>query len=102
MTHANVAPQPGTLLSRHTTSEGVVVWSRCACGRLRMDLVPYTPGTERLSASSCPRCAEPPTAAPEGPSSGHRGAPARGPDVPPAPNAPSTPRALRKINGCRA
>ncbi|MWK37761.1 hypothetical protein GEV43_29390 [Actinomadura sp. J1-007] len=85
MTHANVAPQAGTLLSRHTTSEGVVVWSRCACGRLRMDLVPYTPGTERLSASSCPRCATPLTAAPESSSRGLRGAPARSPDIPRGP-----------------
>ncbi|HWU06914.1 MAG TPA: hypothetical protein VN520_11110 [Streptomyces sp.] len=34
-----------TAVSRHATSEGVVVWNRCACGRLQMSLVPY--GVER-------------------------------------------------------
>ncbi|MFD7312772.1 hypothetical protein [Streptomyces sp. NPDC059883] len=30
-----------TVVSRHTTSEGVVVWTRCACGRLQMVLRPH-------------------------------------------------------------
>ncbi|QXJ20593.1 hypothetical protein AGRA3207_001330 [Actinomadura graeca] len=42
-------------LSRHLTSEGVVVWSRCACGRLRMDLVPHAAGRP-ISAGPCARC----------------------------------------------
>ncbi|GAA4212027.1 hypothetical protein [Actinocatenispora rupis] len=35
-------PEPGTctLESRHTTSEGVVAYVRCACGRLHRHLVP--------------------------------------------------------------
>jgi hypothetical protein len=34
-------PEPGTcrVESRHTTSEGVVVYVRCACGRLQRHLV---------------------------------------------------------------
>ncbi|WP_433336308.1 hypothetical protein [Spirillospora sp. CA-294931] len=51
--------QSNRMLSKHTTSEGVVVWSRCACGRLRMDLVPYGADGRRLAAGGgrCPRCA---------------------------------------------
>lgn len=35
-------PEPGTcrVESRHTTSEGVLVYVRCACGRLQRHLVP--------------------------------------------------------------
>lgn len=34
-------PEPGTcqVVSRHTTSEGVVVYTRCACGTLSRHLV---------------------------------------------------------------
>ncbi|MEU9020901.1 hypothetical protein [Actinomadura sp. NPDC048394] len=45
--------QRGRILSRHLTSDGVVVWSRCACGRLRMDLVPAAGGAG-LGAGPCP------------------------------------------------
>ncbi|WP_165967030.1 hypothetical protein [Actinomadura sp. 7K507] len=48
-----------TLVSRHLTSDGVVVWTRCACGRLRMDLVPNAGGTP-LTAGPCTRCASGP------------------------------------------
>ncbi|GAA0559510.1 MULTISPECIES: hypothetical protein [Actinomadura] len=47
--------QRNTTLSRHVTSEGIVVWTRCACGRLRMDLLP-TAGGAPLTAGPCPRC----------------------------------------------
>ncbi|MDL4774891.1 MULTISPECIES: hypothetical protein [Thermomonosporaceae] len=63
MTQANPLPASHTreaLISRHTTSDGVVVWSRCACGRLRMVRVPYSADGERLSAAArtrpCSRC----------------------------------------------
>ncbi|WP_344587094.1 hypothetical protein [Actinomadura vinacea] len=51
----------GKIVSSHPTSDGVVVWSRCACGRLRMTLVPYDPspdgGGRRLTAGArCPVC----------------------------------------------
>ncbi|WP_168221300.1 hypothetical protein [Actinomadura sp. WMMA1423] len=42
-----------TLVSRHLTSDGVVTWTRCACGRLRMDLVP-SGGGQGLAAGPCP------------------------------------------------
>ncbi|MFE2180989.1 hypothetical protein [Streptomyces sp. NPDC059455] len=49
-----------TIVSRHNTSEGVVVWSRCACGRLQMVLIPYGTGGKGLTAGGhgfqCPRC----------------------------------------------
>jgi DNA-directed RNA polymerase subunit RPC12/RpoP len=50
-----------TIVSRHTTSEGVVVWSRCAvCGRLQMALVPYGVDGKGLAAGGhdirCPHC----------------------------------------------
>lgn len=47
--------QRDTTLSRHVTSDGIVVWTRCACGRLRMDLVP-TAGAAPLTAGPCPHC----------------------------------------------
>ncbi|MFA1545566.1 hypothetical protein [Actinomadura chokoriensis] len=47
-----------TLVSRHLTSDGVVVWTRCACGRLRMDLVP-TAGAPGLTAGPCPHAHSP-------------------------------------------
>ncbi|MFC4052009.1 hypothetical protein ACFOY4_20155 [Actinomadura syzygii] len=48
--------EQNTILSRHLTSDGVVVWIRCACGRLRMDLVPNA-GGRPLTAGPCPHCA---------------------------------------------
>ncbi|WP_158581633.1 hypothetical protein [Actinomadura spongiicola] len=51
--------EQSTTLSRHHTSEGVVVWTRCGCGRLRMDLVP-TGGARPLTAGPCPHCEVPP------------------------------------------
>ncbi|MER7789840.1 hypothetical protein [Streptomyces sp. NPDC097640] len=39
-----------TIVSRHTTSKGVVVWSRCACGRLQMALVPFDIDGKGLAA----------------------------------------------------
>ncbi|WP_173390667.1 hypothetical protein [Actinomadura litoris] len=44
--------QRNSTLSRHVTSEGTVIWSRCACGRLRMDLVPHG-SAPRLTAGPC-------------------------------------------------
>ena len=38
------------IVSQHTTSDGVVVWSRCACGRLQMVLAPYRVDGKRLAA----------------------------------------------------
>ncbi|WP_396454030.1 hypothetical protein [Actinomadura sp.] len=32
------------MLSRHPTSEGVVTYTRCACGRLQMRVERYGPG----------------------------------------------------------
>ncbi|WP_067548090.1 hypothetical protein [Nocardia crassostreae] len=34
--------QPFETLSRHRTSEGVVTYTRCACGSVRMRLSPIT------------------------------------------------------------
>ncbi|WP_165959183.1 hypothetical protein [Actinomadura sp. KC345] len=48
-----------TVVSRHLTSDGVVVWTRCACGRLRMDLIPHEGGAS-LTAGPCPHCASAP------------------------------------------
>ncbi|WP_169513850.1 hypothetical protein [Actinomadura flavalba] len=45
------------ILSRHSTSEGTVVWSRCDCGRLHMVLVPYDTARRPLTAGTCPACA---------------------------------------------
>lgn len=50
-----------TLVSRHTTSEGVVVWMRCTrCGQPRMLLQPHAPSGGYLAAghhlSRCPNC----------------------------------------------
>lgn len=49
-----------TIVSQHTTSEGIVVWSRCACGRLQMVLVPYGIDGKGLAAGGhdiqCPHC----------------------------------------------
>ncbi|OLT00365.1 hypothetical protein BJF90_35840 [Pseudonocardia sp. CNS-004] len=30
------AAEPFEVVSRHVTSEGVITWSRCACGRLQV------------------------------------------------------------------
>lgn len=51
-----VMTQRNRTLSQHLTSDGLVVWSRCACGRLRMDLVPNAAGGKRLAAGPCARC----------------------------------------------
>ncbi|WP_169809308.1 hypothetical protein [Actinomadura chibensis] len=48
--------EQNTILSRHLTSDGVVVWVRCACGRLRMELLPNA-GGRPLTAGPCPHCA---------------------------------------------
>ncbi|QXJ20350.1 hypothetical protein AGRA3207_001044 [Actinomadura graeca] len=32
------------VLSRHLTSEGVVSYTRCACGEMQVRVQPYTPG----------------------------------------------------------
>ncbi|WP_181763769.1 hypothetical protein [Streptomyces albidus (ex Kaewkla and Franco 2022)] len=49
-----------TIVSLHTTSEGVVVWSRCSCGRLQMVLVPSGFDGKGLAAGGhdiqCPHC----------------------------------------------
>jgi hypothetical protein len=37
--------EPYETISRHVTSEGVVTYSRCACGEVRISLQPY--GEER-------------------------------------------------------
>jgi len=33
--------EPYEVVSRHVTSEGVVTYSRCACGEMRVGLRPY-------------------------------------------------------------
>ncbi|MEU1668139.1 hypothetical protein ABZ547_32100 [Streptomyces sparsogenes] len=49
-----------TIVSRHTTSEGIVVWSRCACGRLQMVLVPHGSDGRGLAAGGHDiRCTHP-------------------------------------------
>ncbi|RSN51604.1 hypothetical protein DMH08_30275 [Actinomadura sp. WAC 06369] len=53
ITQCSTEPRP-TIVSRHLTSDCLVVWTRCSCGRLRMDLVPDGPGESRLSAGPCP------------------------------------------------
>jgi hypothetical protein len=50
-----------TEVSRHRTSEGLVIWCRCtACGRLRALLVPDSPDTRPAAAGTrtlgCPGC----------------------------------------------
>jgi uncharacterized Zn finger protein len=37
------ASEPHEVLSRHVTSEGIVTYSRCACGEVRVGLQPYGP-----------------------------------------------------------
>ncbi|MFD7509830.1 hypothetical protein ACFV5N_10870 [Streptomyces sp. NPDC059853] len=39
-----------TVISRHLTSEGTVVWTRDAEGRPRMTLYPHTPGARPVTA----------------------------------------------------
>ncbi|WP_157406618.1 hypothetical protein [Actinomadura rubrobrunea] len=39
------------MLSRHLTSEGVVTYTRCACGEVQVRVQPFTPG--RVVAASC-------------------------------------------------
>ncbi|TDD71837.1 hypothetical protein [Actinomadura rubrisoli] len=48
------------VLSRHLTSEGVVSYTRCACGEVQVRVQPYGPG-EVVSAS---RGDNPPRGAP--------------------------------------
>ncbi|MBL1066977.1 hypothetical protein [Streptomyces sp. 7-21] len=55
-------PRPREL-SRHRVSGGLVVWSRCSCGRLRMAYAPDDPdpaGERPLTAGGgtpgCPDC----------------------------------------------
>lgn len=43
-----------TVLSRHLTSEGLVVYSLCGCGSVEMRLVPYHPDGPARSARSRP------------------------------------------------
>ena len=33
--------EPYEVISRHLTSDGVVTYSRCACGEVRVSLLPY-------------------------------------------------------------
>ena len=33
--------EPYEIVSRHVTSEGVVIYSRCACGEMQVRLQPY-------------------------------------------------------------
>jgi hypothetical protein len=33
--------EPYEVVSRHVTSEGIVTYSRCACGEMRVGLRPY-------------------------------------------------------------
>lgn len=40
------------VLSRHSTSEGVVAWIRCPCGALQARFRPYGQSFERVVASS--------------------------------------------------
>lgn len=54
--------QPFEVVSRHLTSEGLLVWTRCACGTLRAHLAgmpgpPVTavrPGQPQWAARTCP------------------------------------------------
>jgi hypothetical protein len=39
-----------TVLSRHTTSTGTLVWTRCACGALQARFHPYGTRTEEVVA----------------------------------------------------
>lgn len=50
-----------TVVSRHNTSDGVVIWMRCSrCEQPRMALLPYGPSGSSLAAghhlSRCPNC----------------------------------------------
>jgi len=52
-----------TVVSRHNTSEGVVLWVRCnRCAALRMHLLPAIGGDVALTAGhhedTCPTCGE--------------------------------------------
>jgi hypothetical protein len=55
------APQAPVEVSRHTTSDGTVLWSRCTCGRLRMVFTPDSPIDRPLATGGrtpgCPNCA---------------------------------------------
>jgi hypothetical protein len=41
--------EPYQIVSRHLTSEGVITWSRCACGRLQAHR-----GTSVVLRATCP------------------------------------------------
>lgn len=41
--------EPYAILSRHRTSQGLALWTRCACGTTRVRLRPPT-GAERIVA----------------------------------------------------
>jgi hypothetical protein len=43
--------EPYEIVSRHVTSEGVITWSRCACGRLQV----HRGASVVLRATSTPR-----------------------------------------------
>lgn len=49
--------EPGEVASRHMTSEGVLVYTRCACGALRVRLHRWDGGTKVL-AESGPRASD--------------------------------------------
>lgn len=40
--------EPAAVVSRHPTTEGTVVYARCACGRLRVWLAPASGARPRL------------------------------------------------------
>ncbi|WP_344598651.1 hypothetical protein [Actinomadura vinacea] len=41
------------VLSRHLTSEGVVTYTRCACGAVQMRVQPFQPGPVVAEAETC-------------------------------------------------
>jgi hypothetical protein len=46
--------EPYEVISRHLTSEGLVTYSRCACGEVRVGLLPYDTA-EPLQPARVPR-----------------------------------------------
>lgn len=48
-----------TIISRHATSEGVVVYSRCACGRLRATLYATAANAALRATAGVPTPADP-------------------------------------------
>ncbi|MFR9721989.1 hypothetical protein ACL02R_01290 [Streptomyces sp. MS19] len=63
-TRTDTGRDPGrtgiTEISRHMTAEGVTLWLRCSCGRLRMVFTPDSPLDRPLFAGGrtpgCPDC----------------------------------------------